>query len=392
MFRPSIAAAIIACAAALAAGCTTAPPPAAVHKPELPPLRPVAPSAMPGWQADDLDGLKTALARQCAMRTPPSPWPMLCAELAGVPATGMRGWLETRFDAWPLRDAQGDMQGLITGYYEPLLTGSRSRESKSQVPLYSRPPDLITVDLSTVEPRLAGMRLRGRLDGQRLVPYHSRAEIETTAPLAGKELIWIDDAIDAFFLEIQGSGRVQLRDGSIARIGYADQNGHPYRAIGRALIDRGAMTAAEVSAPSIKRWLRANPAAAIELMRSNPSHVFFADLPPLPVPTPGEPEAGPPGSLGVPLTALRSLAVDRSVVPLGSLVYLDTVHPLDASAIQRLMTAQDTGGAIVGKIRADVFWGFGPQAEQAAGEMKARGRMWMLWPKGETPPTLVAPR
>jgi membrane-bound lytic murein transglycosylase A len=386
MLRTSFASAIIACAAALAAGCAVTPPPVA---PPFEPPRPVAPSSVPGWQADALDGLRTAIARQCAMRTPPGPWPRLCAEVAELPEGALRGWLEARFDAWLLRDADGGTQGLITGYYEPLLTGSLVRESPAQVPLYVRPADLLTIDLSAVEPRLKGMRLRGRLDGQRVVPYHSRTEIETATALVGSELLWVDDAVDAFFLEIQGSGRVRLRDGTVMRVGYADQNGHPYRAIGRALVERGAMKIDEVSAPAIKRWLRDNPASAADVMRGNPSQVFFRELPPLPVAPSGEPEPGPPGSLGVPLTATRSLAVDRAVVPLGSLVYVDTTHPVDGKPLQRVMAAQDTGGAIVGRVRADFFWGYGPQAERAAGEMRARGRLWLLWPKGETPPSLV---
>jgi membrane-bound lytic murein transglycosylase A len=387
LFRTWFATPIIACIAALAAGCATAPPTGV--QPVPPPLRPVAPASMPGWQSDPLDGLGTAVSRQCAMRNPPGQWPQLCAELSELPAGGLRQWLESRFDAWPLRDGQADTQGLITGYYEPLLTGSLQRESALQVPLYAKPPDLLTIDLSAVEPRLKGMRLRGRLDGQRVVPYHSRTEIETATALAGSELLWVDDAVDAFFLEIQGSGRVRLRDGTVMRVGYADQNGHPYRAIGRALVERGAMKIDEVSAPAIKRWLRDNPASAADVMRGNPSQVFFRELPPLPVAPSGEPEPGPPGSLGVPLTATRSLAVDRAVVPLGSLVYVDTTHPVDGKPLQRVMAAQDTGGAIVGRVRADFFWGYGPQAERAAGEMRARGRLWLLWPKGETPPSLV---
>jgi membrane-bound lytic murein transglycosylase A len=393
MLRTSFASAIIACAAALAAGCAVTPPPVAPPvAPPFEPPRPVAPSSVPGWHADALDGLRTAITRQCAMRTPPGPWPRLCAEVAELPDGALRGWLEARFDAWLLRDADGGTQGLITGYYEPLLTGSLVRESPAQVPLYVRPADLLTIDLSAVEPRLAGMRLRGRLDGTRVVPYHSRAEIETGQPLVGRELLWIDDPIDAFFVEIQGSGRVRLRDGTTMRIGYADQNGHPYRAIGRALIERGALTAEEVTAPAIKRWLRDNPGSATQVLRSNPSQVFFHPLPPLPPAAPGEPEAGPPGSLGVPLTAMRSIAVDRSVVPLGSLVFLDTVHPVDGSPVRRVMAAQDTGGAITGRIRADFFWGFGAEAERAAGEMKSRGSLWLLWPKGEAPPAPPPPR
>jgi membrane-bound lytic murein transglycosylase A len=381
--------AIMACALLSAAACTL--PPGGGEPP-----RPVAPATLPGWAADPLDGVATTLARQCAMKTPPGPWPALCAELAALPpATGgrgarpeaVRGWLEQRFEAWPLRDAQGGFDGLVTGYYEPLLTGSRVRESATQVPLYARPPDLLTIDLTALEPRLQGMRLRGRLNGQRVIPYHSRTDIETARPLDPHALLWVDDPVDAFFLEIQGSGRVRLRDGSLTRVGYADQNGHPYRAIGRTLIERGALQPAEVTAPSIRRWLRDNPAEAPGVMRSNPSVVFFRELPPLPAAAPGEPEPGPPGSLGVPLTASRSLAVDRTVVPLGSLVWLDTVHPTDATPLRRVMAAQDTGGAITGRIRADFFWGFGPGAEQAAGTMRARGRMWVLWPRGEPAPS-----
>lgn len=395
MTPSSFVRAIIACCVAITAGCTTPP---AVMGPDVPaavtavPPRPIAPSSLPGWGEDRFDGIATAIARQCAMRTPPGPWPALCASFAALPAVqsgasaapeALRGWLESRFDAWPLRDAKGGDEGLVTGYYEPLLTGSRQRESALQAPLYARPVDLLTIDLAGVEPRLAGMRLRGRLQGQRVVPYHSRGDIETALPLTGAELLWVDDRVDAFFLEIQGSGRVQLRDGSMLRIGYADQNGHPYRAIGRSLVDRGALRIEEVSAPAIRRWLRDNPAQAAEVMRTNPSMVFFRELPPAAPVAPGEPEAGPPGSLGVPLTAGRSLAVDRAAVPLASLVWLDTAHPVDGLPLRRVMAAQDTGGAITGAIRADYFWGFGTDAERAAGEMRARGRLWVLWPRGE---------
>jgi membrane-bound lytic murein transglycosylase A len=221
------------------------------------------------------------------------------------------------------------------------------------------------------------MRLRGRVQGNRVVPYHSRADIDTRNALAGHELLWVDDPVDAFFLEIQGSGRVQLRDGSVARVGYADQNGHPYRAIGRTLIDQGALPAEAVTAPSIRDWLRANPAQARTVMHSNPSVVFFRELPA----NTADPTAGPPGAMGVPLTTERSLAIDRSVVPLGSLLWLDTVHPVSGQAWQRAMVGQDTGGAIVGRIRADVFWGFGAEAARAAGTMKTPGRMWVMEPR-----------
>jgi membrane-bound lytic murein transglycosylase A len=354
---------------------------------------------LPGWGSDDLDGLAAAISRQCAMRTPPGNWPKLCVEFNALPQikastngsrptpVALRRWLETRFAAWPLRDATGGTEGLLTGYYEPQLTGSRKRESSQQTPLYARPADLLTIDLAEVEPRLAGMRLRGRLQGQRVVPYYSRADIETRGTLTGNELLWVDDRVGAFFLEIQGSGRVTLRDGSTVRVAYADQNGHPYRAIGRTLIDRGALRSDEVTAPTIRSWLQANPAQAGEFMRTNPSVVFFREAATPPAPAPGDPEAGPAGSLGVPLTALRSLAVDRTRVALGSLVWLDTTHPVSDKPMQRAFAAQDTGGAIAGSIRADVFWGYGTEAERAAGLMRSRGRMWVLLPAGEALPS-----
>ena len=380
--------------------CTTSAPPRSTQPASPPavtptePPKPVALDRLPGFAADPLTDLRTALAQQCAMKQPPAGWPAWCASLAQASATTpelLRAWLADRFSARELVDAESP-DGLITGYYEPLLTGSLTRDRPGQVPLRGPPADLLTIDLSEVEPRLKGMRLRGRLVGQRVVPYFSREEIGRTE-LAGAGapalapartptsppapvLAWADSAVDAFFLEIQGSGRVKLRDGSMMRVGYADQNGHPYRAIGKTLIDRGALTRDEVTAPAIRQWLQDNPASASDVMHTNPSLVFFRQLPPL-----TDPGLGPPGSLGVPLTPLRSIAVDRQRIPLGSLVYLQTTHPVTGQPINRLMVAQDTGGAIRGTKRADVFWGFGPDAAQAAGSMKAPARMWVLEPR-----------
>src|SRR5690606_29240563 len=236
-----------------------------------------------------------------------------------------------------------------------------------------------------------GMRLRGRLEGTKVVPYYSRADLGRADARAAADtpvLAWADDPVDAFFLEIQGSGRLQLRDGSTMRVGYADQNGHPYRAIGKTLIDRGALSREQVTAPAIRRWLQENPAAAPGVMNTNPSLVFFRQLPP-----PADPTLGPPGSLGVPLTPLRSIAVDRSRIPLGSLVYLQTTHPVSGQPLERLMVAQDTGGAIRGTKRADLFWGFGVDAALAAGTMKAPARTGVLEPRQRfSPPAYSQPR
>jgi membrane-bound lytic murein transglycosylase A len=387
---------MIAWVLGLSSACTTTPPsPPSTRLPArtVPSIQPIEPAALPGWANDPLDHVVVALSRQCTLRTLASPWPRLCKELSTLPDEGkaLRNWLESRFRAWPLRDRSGEDEGLITGYYEPLLTGSRTQESPSQVPLYTRPNDLLTIDLTDIEPRLQGMRLRGRIQGQKVVGYYSRSDIEQKRPLAGQELVWIDDRVDAFFLEIQGSGRVHLRDGTIMRVGYADQNGHLYRAIGRTLMERGAVKPYELTAPVIRRWLRENPQHMTEVLHSNPSMVFFRELPAPTASAPHQPELGPPGALGAPLTERRSLAVDRKVVPLGSLVWLDTRHPLDGMPLRRLMAAQDVGGAINGAVRADFFWGFGEEAERAAGEMKAAGRLWVLWPREDmfsnTPPT-----
>jgi membrane-bound lytic murein transglycosylase A len=224
---------------------------------------------------------------------------------------------------------------------------------------------------------MKGERIAGRVIDGRLRPYEDRARIEGGA-LKGRdlEMVWVDDAVDAFFLHIQGSGRVVMEDGSVMRVGYAGQNGHPYVAVGRELIARGVLTKENVSMQSIREWLRANPGEAAGLMNKNPSFVFFRPLD-------GE---GPQGAQGVALTPGRSLAVDRSFVPYGLPVWLDAQDPLDGAArLRRLMVAQDTGGAIRGPVRGDVFWGHGDDAELRAGKMKSPGRYHLLIPRTVTP-------
>ena len=216
--------------------------------------------------------------------------------------------------------------------------------------------------------------MRGRLSGKTVVPYSSRAEIER-APLAGKELLWVNDPVEAFFLEVQGSGRVQLDSGETVRVGYADQNGHPYKAIGRWFVEQGIMPADQVSGQSIRAWIAANPARRQELLNVNPSYVFFRED------KVNDPGIGPRGALNVALTPGRSIAVDRSIVPLGAPVWLSTSMPQDAAPLQRLVMAQDVGGAIRGAVRADFFFGFGLEAVENAGRMKQQGALWVLLPK-----------
>jgi membrane-bound lytic murein transglycosylase A len=283
-----------------------------------------------------------------------------------------RALLEQNFV--PFAAADNDRpEGLFTGYYEPELRGARAPDARYRVPLLGRPADLVTVDLALFKPEWKGQRITGRLDNGTLKPYPTRAEIEAGALRNAKsEIVWVDDAVDAFFLQVQGSGRVVFDDGSVLRVGYAAQNGHPYVAIGRELIARGALTRETVSMQSIRAWLAANPDQAASVMNLNPSYVFFRKLE-------GD---GPLGSEGVVLTPGRSLAVDRAFLAMGLPVWLDAEDPLDpAKRLQRLVIAQDTGGAIRGPVRGDVFWGHGTEAAERAGRMRSAGRYWILLPR-----------
>jgi membrane-bound lytic murein transglycosylase A len=228
-------------------------------------------------------------------------------------------------------------------------------------------------------PDLKGKRLRGRLEGTRtVIPYWSRQEIaEGKMANNAKVLAWADDAVEAFFMEVQGSGRIQLEDGSLVRLGYADQNGYPYKSIGKWLIEQGELTADKASMQSIQAWAKANPQRLQEMLNANPSVVFFRTL---------SGTEGPIGALNVPLTDEASAAVDPKFVPLGSPIYLSTTRPNDNAPLNRLIQAQDTGGAIAGPIRVDYFWGFGNAAGQLAGRMKQKGQVWVLWPKGQELP------
>jgi membrane-bound lytic murein transglycosylase A len=267
---------------------------------------------------------------------------------------------------------------MVTGYYEPVLAGSRARSERFRHPVYGVPADLIAVDLESVNPELKGLRLRGRIEGNRLVPYRARAEIESGGGFQAPVIAWVEDAVELFFLQIQGSGQIALDTGGRLRLGYGDQNGHPYRSIGRFLVERREMTLDQASMQGIKAWATANPRKLREALDSNPSYVFFREMP--------EGDAGPIGTLGVPLTAGYSIAVDPRHVPLGASVFLATTMPLSSQPLERLVAAQDTGGAIRGAVRADFFWGSGAEAGVQAGRMRQQGRLWILWPKGEGPP------
>jgi membrane-bound lytic murein transglycosylase A len=349
-----------------------------------------------GWAQGDPRGALQAFARSCAVlaaRADDAPlggvnyagtagdWRQACGAAALVPddsPEAARGFFETEFV--PYRVGDGSSPGLFTGYYEPQLRGSRTRHGPYQTPLYGVPADLVNVDLGLFRENLKGQRIVGRVADGRLVPYPARAEIEGAGLGAAVPILFVDDPIDAFFLQIQGSGRVLLDDGTVVRAAYAAQNGRPYTAIGAILIQQGELTREAVSMQSIRAWLLEHPAQAQDLMNANSSYVFFEERPI------GDPQLGATGTQGVPLTPEASLAVDLTIHALGVPVWLDTTTPdPDATkpeqTFQRLLVMQDTGGAIRGPVRGDVYWGYGPDASSIAGRMRSEGRMTVLLPR-----------
>lgn len=363
--------------------------------------RPSSFDELPGWQQDAVAEAYPALVESCKRLRPMAgdaplsatvggaagDWHPFCARLATLDAgdgAGLRRLLTTVLLPMEVVDPTPEdpaAPGLFTGYYEPTLSGSRTRNERHRWPLYRRPRELVELDLGRFRSGLAGESILGHVHDGSFVPFHRRDEIDA-GNLAGRslELVWVDDPVDAFFLHIQGSGRVELQDGSVMRVGYAGQNGHAYAAIGRELVRRGAMPLEEVSMQSIRAWLEDHPNQRQQVLHTNPSYIFFRELE----------GPGPIGSLGAPLTPQRSLAADRQVVPLGAPVWVATTAPAvggGEQGFERLMSAQDTGGAIRGAQRGDVFWGPGDEAAAIAGRMKHPGRLWVLLPRPSGPLT-----
>ena len=351
------------------------------------PMQPAGWRDLPGWENEDLSAAWPAFLQSCLALSKRPQWPQWRAAceaakpLAATDQTTLRRFFEAHFRPYRLTNPDGSTSGLITGYYEPLLQGARQRTAKFAYPALGVPDDLLTIELSAILPDLKHQRLRGRLQGNQVVPYYSRAEITgQMQKYADHALLWVDDAVDLFFLQVQGSGRVRLTDGRMVRLSYANQNGHPYRSIGRELVERGELTVEQASMQGIRTWVRANPGRAGALFNSNPSYVFFRE-------SAVNGDEGPNGALGVPLTAGRSIAVDARHVPLGAPVFLATTQPDSATPLHRLVLAQDTGGAIRGVVRADYFWGFGAEAGDRAGKMRQQGQMWVILPPGVAPRT-----
>ncbi|VVE38166.1 Membrane-bound lytic murein transglycosylase A [Pandoraea terrae] len=316
-------------------------------------------SQVDGWQDDTLIGTRLALQQTCVKLGRQANWQRACSaadQLDDLDPAAMRQFFEQYFTPFQIANSDGTQSGLITGYYEPLLHGSRVRSGKYQTPLYRWPT------------------------GRKAGSLPARAELNRSGMLRGNELAYVDDPIEAFFLQVQGSGQIEMEDGTVMRVGYAGNNDQPYKSIGRWLIDRGELTPSQATMQGIRAWARANPSRVDALLEVNPRFVFFREMPN----HGARGVEGPVGALGVPLTAERSIAVDPTSVPLGSPVFLSTTRPPYGAqangALNRLVFAQDTGSAIKGGVRADYFWGLGDDAGDLAGRMRQSGKMWVLLP------------
>lgn len=329
-----------------------------------------------GWDQDNHAAAFTSFQRSCSSwRQQPADrllagifelgrvadWQKLCG--IAVRRGEEKHFFEQWFKPYAVEDT-GRFDGLFTGYYQPELHGSFRKTARYRYPLYGLPKDLIKRDGIT-----------GRMQKGKFVPYYDRAEIIGGA-LAGQgaELLWVDNDIDAFFLEVQGSGRIVMDDGSVQGVSYAGKNGRSYYAIGKTLVDSGEISREAISMQTIRAWIERHPEQGRQLMLKNESYVFFklADVSPF---------EGPKGAMAAPLTAGHSLAVDKTYLPLGVPLWLDAEHPAGNQRLRRLVMAQDTGGAIKGVIRGDLYWGEGEQAGEMAGPMKSRGRYFLLVPK-----------
>lgn len=357
--------------------------------------------ALPGWGNESMQGVWKAFINNCKglmrpisgglsmpARATPKAWQPVClaAQQSNLgnnsSAAEIKTFIENNLQAWRLQNPDGSpAKNTVTGYYEPLVKASRSQGGKYQWPLYAVPDDLLNIDLGDVYPDLAGKRVRGKLIGNKVVAYDTRAEIAANKHRQPPAIVWVDDAVEAFFLQIQGSGRAQLPSGDMIRLAYANHNGRPYMSIGKWLVDQGQLSLNQASMQNIKKWAQNNPNRTQEMLNANPAMVFFNEQ------TISDPELGPAGAYGIALNQQRSIAVDTKFVPLGTPVYLATTMPSSNQPLRALVFAQDTGAAIKGAARTDFFWGYGDDAAQQAGKMKQTGEMWLLWPKGAGTPS-----
>ncbi|WP_051849439.1 murein transglycosylase A [Thiomonas sp. FB-Cd] len=391
--------AALALACALLASCASPPsqaplrsaPIAPAAAPSAPPgamapltgnglrLQPASFDDLPGWQADDFGNVWSAWLQDC--RAPVPQLAAACAAARGVAAddiAAQRAFFEQWFQPWQAASVNGQDQGLVTGYYEPVFRGSRTRGWPYVVPIYGLPGDLLA------RPDAPDGITRGRIawsNGRKeLLPYWSRAQVsadpQALAALGRHVVAWLDSAVDALFLQVQGSGLVELPDGHMLRLSYAGDNGWPYKSVGRWLLEQGELRGT-VTMQIIRAWAQMHPNRLPQMLDANPRMVFFHATP---LEHPGR---GPIGAMGVPLTPMRSVAVDKRLLTLGTPLWLAT--NVAGQPFTRLVFAQDVGGAITGSLRADLFFGTGDAAGDAAGRMQSPGRMWVLLPRGVAP-------
>lgn len=359
-------------------------------------LTPVTFAALSGWAASDARAPLAAFRRSCAVLEKQSPehalsgagyagtasdWQGACGSLpaGNVGTRESRRYFEDNFTPVAV-SADDGTAALFTGYYEPEIRASAQRHPPYLTPIYGLPQDLVTADLGLFKNDLAGVHITGRIAGNSFVPYFSRGQIDADGLAHAPVLFYADDPVQIFFLHIQGSGRAHLDNGAFVRLAYAGQNGRPYTPVGRTLIENGQIDRASMSMQAIRGWMQSHPADARRVMESDESFVFFRTAPL------GDPSLGSPGSEGVPLTPGASIAVDMHLNPLGAPFYIAATAPdpdpaRPDRALEQLFVAQDTGGAIKGAARADIFWGFGRDEESVAGRMKSTGKMFVLLPK-----------
>jgi len=328
-------------------------------------MEPVSFSQIEGFFQDDLEHALEVFKKDCKKSKKYETFREVCRK-AEFESDGKKFFI-VNFQPYKLYDSYSNDEGIITGYYEPLLYGSLKQTSKYKYPVYKMPKDLVISKDSNLE----GYKSRGKYKDGKLVPYDTREEIENNPNNPNYQPIaYVDDKVDLFFLQVQGSGKIKLDDGRIINIGYSEQNGRKYFGVGKYLLDKGYITKEEMSAQSMKSFFDENPSMVDEILNQNESYIFFKIS-----------NKDAIGSLGSILTAKRNLAVDRTYIPLGTPVFLNTRNPVTKEPINQLMVAADVGGAIKGEIRADFFWGFGDEAFQYAGRMKEKGKMYVFLPK-----------
>ena len=311
---------------------------------------------------ENYDEVLALFVKECHTQRVRKLYGSLCRKALQVP--GSKEFILDNFELYRIKGRKSD-KGLLTGYYEASLYGSKTKHFPFLYPLYGEPDDLVTVDLASLYPQLKGLRLRGRIEGKKLVPYYARAEL---SKIKAKPICYVDDRVARFFLEVQGSGRIKLDTGETIYVAYANQNGYRYTSIGHYMIQKGYIKRKDLSMQSIERFFKVHPQKIDEVLNQNRSLVFFR--------VSNKPATG---ALGVELTPLRSVAVDPRYIPLGAMLYFEA----PGKKLDGIVFAQDTGGAIKGAVRADLFTGYGEDAMRLAGGLKEELRMWILLPKAE---------